>query len=32
MPTLISDDETSNDEARGIDDEGKIEPAGGKPR
>jgi hypothetical protein len=32
MPQPISNDETSNGEVKGIDDEGKIKPAGSKPR
>jgi len=32
MRTLISNNETSNGEAKGIGDEGKIERAGSKPR
>jgi hypothetical protein len=30
--TYLSSDQTSNSEAKGIDDEGKIKPAGSKPR
>jgi hypothetical protein len=29
---LFSKDQTSNGEVKGIDDEGKIKPAGSKPR
>jgi hypothetical protein len=30
--TYLSNDETSNSEAKGIDDEGRIKPARSKPR